>query len=617
MVTVDELRVVLRANNQELLRAIREGEGALDSFGRRGQASARDLGSAFDASGAAIGRAMGLMARMDLVQLTLQGSTERLTNAEERYQDALREHGPMSEQAANASRQLDAALRDVEKTQVKAQLSAALVGLEVANLIAQLPRGARAAREYASGIAAAVGQMSAFRIIATGGLALVAVAGGLLAARELMRGFSGDTKAATEQVRSLMDAEVAAQQAKAAFQQGQRGVTDPFIRAAAGVDDPFGPLKEHYRGLVLTANDALAELPLLSEVLTSEKERLQGIHQANSNVISGIAASYEFLASKHQEMVERVNSLQPRIADPLIAESERLVAAVEKQLDTVGQWKAGLDELAGAGDLAPGLAAALDKLAHELFLAGKGEAEFHAAARKNIPVLFDQMSVTKKKGETTEDLVKRLGLTTEEEKKLREAGRLTEEGIISQEEAMRRQAAAAKELQEEQRRLLEQQRQQLLGEIGTARTSANVTVEGGTGGPGPGVVDLELQRIGLLMSRDAARAQSAEAQAYFASLRSLATGGYVSDFALRGQREAANRVLYAADGFHGWVTGPTPIVAGERGRERVDIWPDGQGPPSAGASLTVNHNYYGPADPRQVEDADFRAFRRIGAGGRV
>ena len=63
----------------------------------------------------------------------------------------------------------------------------------------------------------------------------------------------------------------------------------------------------------------------------------------------------------------------------------------------------------------------------------------------------------------------------------------------------------------------------------------------------------------------------------------------------------------AARGFHGMVTRPTLFLAGEAGRERVDITPGG-----GGAASNVTFNIYDAADAHRVVRVVDKYLRKQG-----
>lgn len=60
--------------------------------------------------------------------------------------------------------------------------------------------------------------------------------------------------------------------------------------------------------------------------------------------------------------------------------------------------------------------------------------------------------------------------------------------------------------------------------------------------------------------------------------------------------------ILAAKGFHGWVNGPTPILAGEAGSEYVSITPRSQMGGSGGFNFNITVNASGGADGRRIAD---------------
>lgn len=124
---------------------------------------------------------MSIMTRFDLVQITLEQSTDRLRQAQERYTQAVDAHGDSSAEAKAAAEELERAQANMEKTALRAELSMGLVAAQALTMAAQVPAAVGALTSLSASASTAAVAVGTLQVVATVGAAAVGITAGILA----------------------------------------------------------------------------------------------------------------------------------------------------------------------------------------------------------------------------------------------------------------------------------------------------------------------------------------------------------------------------------------------------------------------------------------------------
>ncbi|MHB1261500.1 MAG: hypothetical protein ACYC2H_07265 [Thermoplasmatota archaeon] len=150
-----------------------------------------------------IGRVSSVFTRLDLTQIGLQQSHERVRVAQERLTLATNEGGAASVAAIKARRDLEAAERDLEKTQLRARLSTVLIVGDIASMAAGIPAAVRSLAALRAAQLATAGSASAMNIAMTGGIAAIGIVAGLAVVAATMSKVDSGSSAAADSVAGL------------------------------------------------------------------------------------------------------------------------------------------------------------------------------------------------------------------------------------------------------------------------------------------------------------------------------------------------------------------------------------------------------------------------------
>lgn len=133
MVVVDELVIRVRADPSGVASGMAQASAATTSFTNQLSKSA----AGFATVGFAVDRAMNMLDRFEISQITVENAIIRVTNAQENLRQATEKYGEGSEQAADASRQLEVAQNNLDRTNIRANSSMVMIGLSALSMVPQ------------------------------------------------------------------------------------------------------------------------------------------------------------------------------------------------------------------------------------------------------------------------------------------------------------------------------------------------------------------------------------------------------------------------------------------------------------------------------------------------
>lgn len=640
MTTIDELRVLLSGDNRGLKRAVDESDRSLNRLEETSNRIGRGDGFAkaalvADRMGGAINRAMGVMTRLDLVQITLEQSADRVRVAQEKYAAAVEEFGQHSTKAVDAQRELNLAQAAAEKASLRAKASYILVSAEIVSMGAMAVRAANNTTLLGTSMAGATVAARGLRLalIGTGIGALVVGLGFLLEKMNTVRSSTEQlvqrnqaaedsekrVAAAIEGGSAAMRTQIAAREADIASLEKQMLARARLLHEQdPGMDPSRSPTDIR---LPIPPEDP--EIQRLAELLGVAKT---GIEQLKAELAEGGAA--------FEELTRAMSSAGTSLADFTLAQ-QRLILEAD-----------GLTEV------------------EQRYLAtAQAEDELLRRMVDNNPEILNRMSMVLRYGETLDDLATRLGLTTDQEDALRASGQLTTDGLITQAEAMERAAKASGKAAEEMARLQEEQERADFTNLQSALQGAGVDLNNMTSDmqraifAANGMSGVENQFI-LLQQAEDLLLQSAldvvpalldqisvqrkkgetneqlakrlgltvEQEKELLAAGRLTVDGIITEqeklrrFGARdsgrfsvGASAFSVKPIMAAEGFNGVVREATPFIAGERGPERVTIEPLGRDAGRGGGVTNIHvtvQNVEVPVsmaparfDPQQTADA--------------
>lgn len=438
MVTVNELRVIISGENQKLLATVKAADDRVNRFGESADAASNRASRGFDGitrtsdrMASSISRAMGVMTRLDLTQITLEESGERVREAQDRYNLAIADSGPKSREAIEANRELSSAQATAEKTALRARASYILVSAELVAMGGQAVRATAGLGLFRAGLGATTIAARTLR------LALIGTGiGALVLGLSVLLGHLNRANDGTERYA----------QTAAAAEAMER-------RVAAATDEGSQALRRQ----IVAEEERIASLErgvAANKAARAEFARAQKLDPQ----ILGIRAlmqESEDLAGRLDAARQSAEALRKAVVP---TEFKELTAA----LQAAG---AGLNTFTLKQQEAILTAGGLTDVESAYLRVAAAEDETLRAAIEVTPALLDQMTVARRKGETMRELAARLDLTADQEDRLRASGQLVEEGLISQAEAADRAAEAqrkaaqeAERLADEQARLVEQAR---------------------------------------------------------------------------------------------------------------------------------------------------------------
>lgn len=480
--TVADVRIVLTATDE----TGRTFEGTIKNIDNL-QRSADQSGRAFGLFAGTISSAAVAMNRLELTELSLTSAAERVAHAQQLHNEAVEKFGPNSDQAAAAARQLEIANHAMERAETRARISTIILTADMAQLALQVPKAAAAIRAFNAAV-----------LFTPMGLATVAI--GLTAMGVGFAVFDKLQKKAEEASKSVLDLgasfgeiggaadielvsltqveqtrmrvdELEEQKRRAGSLVG--GLEDELAELRRvqdlGMSEPLAPFVESLLNRVKAGGQLLqGDLEKSGQLARLAQDDMRGFWQEVAQLPTELPAPLAGAFGDAHLAAQEAAAAIPGVATSLSIVEDELARFARESGVASDELASLLDELerarAGAiGELGVDLGRlsvpdlrilGLDDLAKAKTL----ERELMQQALDLHPALLDQLDVMADKGETSEELARALGLTTDEEARLRAEGRLTEEGIISQEEAMRRAAAAAASLSSEVRKLNQENR---------------------------------------------------------------------------------------------------------------------------------------------------------------
>ncbi len=470
----NEVRIIITADDRsqaqldQLARRLKgvenQGENTTRSFDKLGRGGLR----AFQA----IERGYGILTRLDLVQITVQQSAERVSQAQENYTAAVARFGPASQQALQAQQELNAAQQAAEKVNLRAKLSYVLVVGDIAALAVQAPRAIQGLRGMAVAFRAATAEATAFQI-ATGGILIAAGAlAAILIGKGVFDSYSAGAKGATGVTEQLAAAQEDLAEKQQAFYNDPLGgpVLGIIDKINNAIDLPSEGSGGIFGGLFESSGEQVDRAIQKVDQLTAAEKEARASY-AESQRFRAVVASgtEEQVRNELDQTRQRVEDLDLLLRTPNLAGREAVQAEFDSETEKAEQLVGALVRIEQAGlNMAQSLNAGLRDVGVNLenmtamaqrdlmlrvgvdpdavnAIVGAREAEEALAgeALRASKSLREQASITKDKGETTEEFRKRLidaGFTEEEL-----AGRIDETtgNLISQEEATRRAHQAA------------------------------------------------------------------------------------------------------------------------------------------------------------------------------
>lgn len=553
--------------------AFKSAEDRIDRLGdraeRAGSVGFQQLARGAATASNAIQGVYGAMTRLDLTQITLEQSNARLVASREKLNKAVAEFGPQSQQAIEATRDLEAAQSNADKTNLRAHASYVLVSLDLTVMAARAIPAAQSLYGMATAAGAATTAMAALNV-ATGAIVITATA--LFAigfGRHIKQEFTDPGREAAATYNDFADA-LARAQDEAASQR------------VAG-DDWFSQYAER-----------------VSEDLDSILTKVPLVGGALDKVIGTVGEEAE---SNAQAMEEATAGM---------------AGVVDANLRRVGTSfrDLGIDMRSVSADAVPALLASfgfmgpeLDAMVAKLTAAKDAEAALEAQMVALGPAYAAQITFTRQKGETTEDFRQRILAAVGAEHD-------AEVQIDDTTQSFRLQTDATKEAT---KAAIDHARPRNFGRERAPDYGVH-TVAGGLlgnlGGPlgaslefgrdmgslqsltrvvnrspsqsssltGNRLMNEELQ---IAISRNPELLQNPQVQRYFQALQRQSARNPVRQSTL-GTSQMRSRLLpliTAADGFHGDINQPTMMLVGEAGRERVDVSPGG----GRGGQVVNNH----------------------------
>lgn len=400
----------LEAVSRNLMGVERSGKQAAFSFDLISRSTDRMAGL--------ISHGLGVLTKLDLIELTLEHSTVRVRLAQENYNDAVANFGPLSDQAVKAARELEAAQGAAEKASLRAKLSYIGVTAQLVTMTIQAPRAAAGLMTLATSARTAAAGVGALNIALGASVFGAVAAATAFVGFNIFRDFKRQADLATagieDQRAELQRLENALEKLRKTpeFLVGLPGALEQVTvveRAIANQRIKIDKMQLEARGDQFTqfGHDMAAQAALTAEEMARvQEDAAQRSAQAWTQAMGAAGTSLQKFG---------------------IDFSQVGVGALEN-LEKFARLPAGLVPFSQQ----------LGALAGQALNATKQERELVAAAIAAEPALLDQLSATARKGETMHELAASLGLTAEQEAELTRQGRLTEEGLLSQAEAARR-----------------------------------------------------------------------------------------------------------------------------------------------------------------------------------
>ena len=263
-------------------------------------------------------RSMMVMTRLDLVQISLDQSQRRLRDSQQAYNQAVLEFGPASRQALAAKEALRDAQDSAEKANLRAKLSYALVGGELANMAAHIPKAIQSLQALRMAQMAAATSSAALNVAMTSGAAAVGIAAGLYTVAAAVRSVGDSYTYAAAGAKTFDEQQMALQ---------NRLRATPFGAERARILEEIGAIQdaresmrigleqnvtnwqraEALRALITTGNEQLIREQLDQTQAKREELLALSIDAANPwsqyDPEEGQAAWQQFLANSEQATV--------------------------------------------------------------------------------------------------------------------------------------------------------------------------------------------------------------------------------------------------------------------------------------------------------------------------
>lgn len=141
MVTVDELVVKVTADSSGVTSGMEKAKASTLGFADSISRSAER----FAVMGTAVDRAMNMMDRYEISQISIENATARVASAQQNYNEAVARYGEDSAQAIDASRQLEIANNNLERTNIRVNSSMVMIGLSTLSMVPQFINFGKAA----------------------------------------------------------------------------------------------------------------------------------------------------------------------------------------------------------------------------------------------------------------------------------------------------------------------------------------------------------------------------------------------------------------------------------------------------------------------------------------
>lgn len=637
-------------NIERVGQSAQRATGGLQSFADSAAHGARE-----------VEHAMSMLTRLDLVQITLEQSSDRVANAQERYNEALAKYGAESSQAKAASQELERAQANLEKANLRAELSIGLVATQSLQMaVGAIPQLRNALAALTASTTTAAAASATLNIAMTAGVAAISITAGILAVKTAMDGLTSSTDGATNSLQAFSqagaDARLEATKQRIAAIKEEVGKLEEKIAFKGWEDWPnwgdnpknreklealYQEMSDLSGGLTaLEGSAGRSHQDMMDDWIAAEKQRstettgslaeveasMQHYQQvaeaARATLASPVDASTRAEAGAAlTDAMEHLDDLGDRhkeIVESAEAEANHLAQTWGSALQGIGVNFSNMtrEGIAAVAALGGGLGA----FAEKALLARDAEMDLAKQAVSAGGALFDQLTITNKKGQTTEELAASLGITAEQEASLRAEGRWTTEGLISQTEAAKRLTDANAQVASS-----------ISGDPGGFSGGAGSS--GGSGGGGsilPGwkgsamggwqrtagaAVDMSstdggnwtrsiqqlsgngsrnamslLDQMDAMVKANPGLAANPDFQMAMMRANMLARNQYAGGSGIApalAMNLARMGVRFAADGFEGRVNGPTLFMAGEAGPEQVSIRP-GAGGASGGGGLVLN-----------------------------
>lgn len=455
-----------------------EFESGVDSMSDSISGLERSFASAMRGVGREVEHGMAAMTRLDLVQITLQQSADRVTEAQDKYTQAVERFGPASSQAADAAQRVKTAEEDLSKAHMHAEISTGLIVVQVIRMATELPKVAKEMREAGAAARLFAADMGIMLTVETAGIAAIAIAGALvmlnaaLSSNATVAQSSADSYASLNQQMAELGKRIEANQILLRHQSG----TDVQNAAKKQLDEQGDQMEDlGQRMLKLIHQDAEAyarneeEKVILARgtkdqvltILADEKDKARALDaKLRTDLDDESRRSIQAQKDAQDSRVATVQSALQRINS---AEAQQAAEERRREEDSARAVKAAWDEtIAGLRNSMSALGVDISQLGPEMLhslavispemasivdstqSAHDAEREFarHILQTGN-PALISQMHIQQQKGESAEALAASLGITVEQEKALAKQGVITTGVLNNQSTAMDATAEAA------------------------------------------------------------------------------------------------------------------------------------------------------------------------------